>query len=56
MGQLSLAHGRIDSRIVLILQENELWDIMNSTTANPVRVPTVAVDKVVFDMKYIKAK
>ena len=37
------------ARIVLILQENDLWDIMTSTTDHPVTVPTVAVDKVLFD-------
>ena len=41
---------------MLILQENELWDIVNNTTANPVTVPTVAADKAVFDKKDIKAK
>ena len=43
------------ARIVLILQENELWDIVNSTQAHPVTVPTVAVDKAGFDKKDIKA-
>ena len=37
------------ARIVLILQENELWDIVDSTSANPVTVPTVAADKAIFD-------
>ena len=44
------------ARIVLILQENELWDIVNSRTANLVTVSTVAVDKAVFDRKELKAK
>ena len=44
------------AKIVLILQENELWDIMNSTIANAVTVPTVSIDKVVFDKKDIQAK
>ena len=43
------------ARIVLILQENELWDIVNKTSANLVIVPIVAADKAVFD-KDIKAK
>ena len=37
------------ARIVLILQENELWDIVNSTVAHPIIVPTIAVDKAAFD-------
>ena len=44
------------ARIMLILQENELWDIVNNTTAHPVTIPTVAVDKAAFDKQYIKAK
>ena len=44
------------ARIVLILQENELWDIVDSTTTNPVTVPTDAAAKIVFDKKDIKAK
>ena len=44
------------ARIVLILQQNELWDIVNSTQASPVTVPTGAVDKATFDKKDIKAK
>ena len=31
-----------NDRIVSILQENELWDIVNNTTAHPVTIPTVA--------------
>ena len=27
------------ARIVLILQDSELWDIVNSTTANPMLFP-----------------
>ena len=41
-------------RIVLILQENELWDIVNNTIAHPVTVPTVAADKATFDKHDIK--
>ena len=44
------------ARIFLILQENELWDIVNSTAAHYVTVPTVAADKVAFDKQDIKAK
>ena len=43
-------------RIVLILQENELWDIVNNTSAKPVTVPIVAANKAVFDKHDIKAK
>ena len=41
---------------MLILQENELWEIVNSTTTNIVTVPIVVVNKVLFDKKDIKAK
>ena len=44
------------ARIVLILQENELLDIVNSTHAHPITVPTIAADKTVFDKKSIKVK
>ena len=44
------------ARIVLIWQENELWDIVNNTTANLITVPTFAADKAMFDKKYIKEK
>ena len=44
------------ARIVLILQENELWNIVDSTTTNPMTVPTDAAAKIVFDKKDIKAK
>ena len=43
------------ARIVLRLQENKLWDIVNSTSTKPVTIPTNAANKVVFD-KDIKAK
>ena len=33
------------ARISLILDENELWDIVHSTTANPVVVPADEIDK-----------
>ena len=44
------------SRIVLILQENELWEIVNNTAAHPVTIPIVATDKAAFDKLDIKAK
>ena len=44
------------ARIVLILQENELWEIVNRTIANQVTVPTVAANKAMFDKKDIKSK
>ena len=44
------------SRITLILQENELWDIVYSTQANPVVVPTATdvTTKAGYDKKNIK--
>ena len=44
------------ARIVLILQENELWNTVDSTTTNPVTVPIDAAAKIVFAKKDIKAK
>ena len=44
------------ARIVLILQENELWDIVNSIVAHPVTIPTIAADKAEFEKHNIKAK
>ena len=44
------------SRIVLILQDSELWNIMNNTTANPMTVPVDATTKAAFDKRDIKAK
>ena len=44
------------ARIVLILQENELWEIVNNTVVHPVTIPTVAADKAAFDKMDIKAK
>ena len=35
----------LEGRIVLILQENELWEIVNNIVAHPVTIPTVTVDK-----------
>ena len=44
------------ARIVLILQDSELWDIVNNTTTKPVTVPADAVAKAAFDKRDIKAK
>ena len=45
-----------EARIVLLLQQNELWEIVNNTATHPVTIPTVAADKVAFDKLDIKAK
>ena len=44
------------ARISLILEENELWDIVHSTTANPVVVSANAVDKAAFVKRDVKAR
>ena len=44
------------SRILLILHDSELWEIVNNTTANPVTIPTNAATKAIFDKKDIKVK
>ena len=44
------------ARIVLILQDSELWDLVNNTTANPVIVLVDATPKAAFDKRDIKAK
>ena len=41
---------------MVILKENELWDIINSTTANPIIVPTDVVDKAAFMKRDVKAR
>jgi hypothetical protein len=43
-------------RIVLLLQECELWDIVNNTQTNPVTVPTDATLLAAYTKKNIKAK
>jgi hypothetical protein len=43
-------------RIVLLLQECELWDIVENTQTNPVTVPTDATLLVAYTKKNIKAK
>ena len=44
------------ARISLILEEDELWDIVHSTTTNPVVVPADAVDKAAFMKRDVKAR
>ena len=44
------------ARIVLVLQDSELWDIVNNTTTNPMTVPADAVARDTFDKRDIKAK
>ena len=43
------------ARISLILEENELWDIVHSTTTNPVIVPADATDKATFMKRNVGA-
>ena len=43
-------------RIVLILQDSELLDIVNNTTTNIVTVPVDAVARAAFDKRDIYAK
>ena len=47
------------ARIVLILEENELWDeVVHNTQANPIQVPASADAQVLeaYNKKYIKAR
>ena len=44
------------ARISLILKENELWDIVHSTIANPVVVPANATDKATFMKRDVRAR
>ena len=44
------------ARIVLILQDSELWDIVNNTTPNLLIVPAYVVARTAFDKRDIKAK
>ena len=44
------------ARISLILEENELWDIVHGTVANPVVVPTDVRDKAAFMKKDVRAR
>ena len=45
-------------RIVFLLMENELWDVVNNTTAHPIQIPTQVniVAHTAFLKKDIKAK
>jgi hypothetical protein len=44
------------ARIILLFQENELWDIVESTTTNPIVVSTDATTLATFNKKDVKAK
>jgi hypothetical protein len=44
------------ARIILLFQENELWDIVESTATKPVVVPTDATALAAFNKKDVKAK
>ena len=43
-------------RMIFLLQENELWDIVENTTTHPVVVPTDATLLAACNKKSIKAK
>ena len=44
------------ARISFIIEENELWDIVHGTTANPVVVPVDATDKATFMKRDVRAR
>jgi hypothetical protein len=48
--------GAWKERMIFLLQENELWDIVENTTTHPVVVPTDATLLAAFTKKSIKAK
>jgi hypothetical protein len=48
--------GAWKERMILLLQENELWDIVENTTTHPVVVPTDATLLAAYTKKSIKAK
>jgi hypothetical protein len=48
--------GAWKERMILLLQENELWDIVENTTTHPVVVPTNATLLAAYNKKSIKAK
>jgi hypothetical protein len=48
--------GAWKERMILLLQESELWDIIENTTTNPVNVPTYATLLAAYTKKSIKAK
>jgi hypothetical protein len=47
--------GAWKERMILLLQENELWDIVENTTTHPVVVPTDATLLAAYTKKSIKA-
>jgi hypothetical protein len=48
--------GAWKERMIFLLQENELWDIVENTTTHPVVVPTDATLLAAYTKKSIKAK
>jgi hypothetical protein len=48
--------GAWKERMILLLQENELWDIVENTTTHPVVVPIDATLLAAYTKKSIKAK
>jgi hypothetical protein len=48
--------GAWKERMILLLQESELWDIVKNSTTNPVNVPTNATLLAAYTKKSIKAK
>jgi hypothetical protein len=48
--------GAWKERMILLLQENELWDIVENTTTHPVVVPVDATLLAAYTKKSIKAK
>jgi hypothetical protein len=48
--------GAWKERMILLLQESELWDIVENSTTNPVNVPTDATLLATYTKKSIKAK
>jgi hypothetical protein len=48
--------GAWKERMILLLQENELWDIVENTTTHPVVVPTDVTLLAAYTKKSIKAK
>jgi len=48
--------GAWKERMILLLQENELWDIVENTTTHPIVVPTDATLLGAYNKKNIKAK
>ena len=48
--------GSWKERMIFLLQENELWDIVENTTTHPVVVPTDVTLLAAYNKKSIKAK